>query len=276
MGLSILIREFSTVVFLFLFVTSLGSFQISILLTLAVIGFLYWFHLPPASQTIVQLYGAPYIIAHRGAGFDAPENTLAAVKWAKENGATAVEFDVDYTADGVAVVFHDSTVDRCTDGIGKIGDMTLEQVKLLNASTKHTNNHLFPNERIPTLDEMVELCLANDLTMFIDVKSNVKLSTEKLLELFDKYPDLYSKAVVCSFNPLVIYSVRSRDRKIVGGLTHRSHYLTRKVDKTESEGPWWKKLIWPFLDLFLQWSHYCWLWYLCGNSVFFCKPWRCF
>ena len=55
------------------------------------------------------------------------------------NGATAVEFDVDYTADGMAVVFHDDTVDRCTDGIGKLGDMTLEQVKLLNASIKHAN-----------------------------------------------------------------------------------------------------------------------------------------
>lgn len=46
---------------------------------------------------------------------------------------------MDYTGDGVAVVFHDDTVDRCTDGMGTLGDMTLEQVKLLNASIKHPN-----------------------------------------------------------------------------------------------------------------------------------------
>jgi len=80
MSVSLFVREFSIIVFLIFFVLSWGSYQISIILTLAVIAFLYWWHLPPATQNIVHLYGAPYIIAHRGAGFDAPENTLGAVR----------------------------------------------------------------------------------------------------------------------------------------------------------------------------------------------------
>ncbi len=56
---------------------------------------------------------------------------------AKRNGADAVEFDIDYTSDGVAVVIHDDTVDRTTDGTGVVRGMTLDKLRKLNASAKH-------------------------------------------------------------------------------------------------------------------------------------------
>ena len=56
---------------------------------------------------------------------------------AKKNGATGVEFDVDFTQDGTAVLLHDSTVDRTTDGQGAVGDFSLQQLKMLCASVKH-------------------------------------------------------------------------------------------------------------------------------------------
>ena len=80
---------------------------------------------------------SPLIIAHRGAAAEAPENTLGAFRKAKENGALAVEFDVDFTKDGVAVIMHDETVDRTTNGRGKVGDFTLENIKELDASINH-------------------------------------------------------------------------------------------------------------------------------------------
>ena len=80
---------------------------------------------------------SPIIIGHRGGGLEAPENTLAAIKLAKENGATGVEFDLDFTKDGVPIVIHDSTVDRTTDGTGKVCDFTYEEIRELNASAKH-------------------------------------------------------------------------------------------------------------------------------------------
>ena len=77
------------------------------------------------------------IVAHRGGAAEAPENTLAAFRMSKENGAIGVEFDVDFTRDGRAVVIHDSTVDRTTDGIGLVSDFSFEEIRRLDASCKH-------------------------------------------------------------------------------------------------------------------------------------------
>ena len=77
------------------------------------------------------------LIGHRGGGHEAPENTLAAFRQAKKNGAKGVEFDLDFTKDGEAIVFHDSTVERTTDGHGEVNTFTLEEIRKLDASAKH-------------------------------------------------------------------------------------------------------------------------------------------
>ena len=89
---------------------------------------LCWFYivsLCPCSKT----RGALGLVAHRGAGLDAPENTLESLRLCKKKGAKCVEFDVALTLDNVAVVFHDDTVDRVSDKTGHIDQMTFDQVK---------------------------------------------------------------------------------------------------------------------------------------------------
>ena len=71
-------------------------------------------------------------INHRGYSAEAPENTLAAFRMSKEMGFDAVECDVRFTKDGVPVLLHDEKVDRTSNGKGKIGDLTLEQVRKLD------------------------------------------------------------------------------------------------------------------------------------------------
>ena len=93
-------------------------------------------------------------IAHRGASAAAPPNTLAAFKKAVELGADGIEFDVHFSADGVPVVIHDFTVDVTTDGSGRVADLTLAQLKQLDAGTRF--DPAFTGERIPTLDEVLE------------------------------------------------------------------------------------------------------------------------
>ena len=73
-------------------------------------------------------------IAHQGGEIEAPSNTLFAFKTAREKGADVLELDVHATADGELVVLHDATVDRTTNGSGRVDQMTLEQIKALDAA----------------------------------------------------------------------------------------------------------------------------------------------
>jgi glycerophosphoryl diester phosphodiesterase len=95
------------------------------------------------------------IIAHRGASGDFPENTLAAFAAAIEAGAQMCELDVQLTADGVAVVIHDETIDRTTDGRGKVAAMSLAEIRSVDAGGKFGS--AFAGARIPTLEEVLEL-----------------------------------------------------------------------------------------------------------------------
>lgn len=102
----------------------------------------------------------PYLSlqAHRGAAGLAPENTLAAFRKAIALGADAAELDLQATGDGVVVVIHDDTVDRTTDGRGRIGDLTLAEIKRMDAGVKF--GAAFRGERIPTLRELIDLVKA--------------------------------------------------------------------------------------------------------------------
>lgn len=88
------------------------------------------------------------VSGHRGASAELPENTLAAFRRALEQGAEGIELDVALSADGVAVVLHDATVDRTTDGTGDVAALTLQELRVLDAGG---------GERVPTLDEVLAL-----------------------------------------------------------------------------------------------------------------------
>jgi glycerophosphoryl diester phosphodiesterase len=96
----------------------------------------------------------PIIFAHRGASAHAPENTLAAFELALAQNADAIELDVKLCADGHAVVIHDATVDRTTDGHGRVRDLTLVQLKSLDAGSSFSEK--YRGEKIPTLAEVFE------------------------------------------------------------------------------------------------------------------------
>lgn len=91
------------------------------------------------------------LCAHRGAMSTFPENTIPAFMEAVRLGAQMIEFDVQLTKDGVLVLMHDATVDRTTNGKGRIADLTLAEVMKLDAGEKM--NKLFQGTRIPTFEE---------------------------------------------------------------------------------------------------------------------------
>ena len=111
-------------------------------------------------------------IAHRGASAYEPENTLRAVRRALELGANGVEIDIaSASRDGYLIVMHDKAVDRTTDGTGYVRDMTLEELKKLDAGK---------GERIPTLDEVMEV-VRGRAKLLIDVKDRPRIE-EKLVK----------------------------------------------------------------------------------------------
>jgi glycerophosphoryl diester phosphodiesterase len=96
-------------------------------------------------------------IAHRGASAECPENTMAAFRRAIEQSADMIECDLQLTADGHVVVCHDWTVDRTTNGSGRVSDLTLDEIRSLDAGS--WRGERFAGEQVPTLEELLELAL---------------------------------------------------------------------------------------------------------------------
>jgi glycerophosphoryl diester phosphodiesterase len=129
----------------------------------------------------------PVIIAHRGDKTHAPENTLAAFKSAAENGADAIEFDVKLTADGRIIVLHDTTVNRTTNGKGKISHLPFAEVREFDAGAWFSEE--FRGECIPTLDEVFEtvgkrLLMNIELTNYATPHDNL---VPKVVDLIKKH-----------------------------------------------------------------------------------------
>jgi glycerophosphoryl diester phosphodiesterase len=119
--------------------------------------------------------------AHRGGGLYAPENTLASIEAAVARGATWVELDVRYTADGVPVVFHDETVDRTTNGTGLLEDFTLAELQALDAGSWF--GAAFAATTVPTLEQALAL-MQGRVCAYWDAKA---LPTLRAVELFHEY-----------------------------------------------------------------------------------------
>lgn len=114
------------------------------------------------------------VYAHRGASAYAPENTLASFAMARDLGAHFVELDVQRTKDGVLVVMHDDTPARTTDvdpdrSKWTVGRFTYSELRALDAGS--WKNPKYVGERIPTLDEVLDLLEERDLGLLLEAKS---------------------------------------------------------------------------------------------------------
>jgi glycerophosphoryl diester phosphodiesterase len=107
-------------------------------------------------------------ISHRGEHLERPENTIPAFQEAIRVGADFFELDVQTTSDGKLVLSHDATVDRCTNGKGKVSEMTFEQVEALDAGIK--KGPAYAGLKIPTFDEALDLARGK-IGVYVDVKN---------------------------------------------------------------------------------------------------------
>jgi glycerophosphoryl diester phosphodiesterase len=118
----------------------------------------------------VTLPGLPRVIGHRGAAAQAPENTLGGFACAARLGIRWIELDVQLTADGVPVVFHDDRLDRTTDGRGLLVETSMADLRRLDAGRWFAER--FAGERVPTLAEALSLLLEQGQGLCLEVKAD--------------------------------------------------------------------------------------------------------
>jgi glycerophosphoryl diester phosphodiesterase len=156
---------------------------------------------------------APLVIAHRGASAYAPENTMAAFERAVDLGADAIELDAKLTRDGVVAILHDDTLDRTTNGVGRLRSFTIEEIQEFDAGVKFSPK--FAGEGIPSLREVFqkfsdEILLNIELTNYSSKRDDLP---ERVIQLVVEL-GLVERVLLSSFNPIALIKCRRINREI--------------------------------------------------------------
>ncbi|NTU75471.1 MAG: glycerophosphodiester phosphodiesterase [Anaerolineaceae bacterium] len=182
----------------------------------------------------------PVIFSHRGYSANAPENTLAAFELAIQHGAEAVELDAKMSSDGEVVVIHDQTVDRTTNGKGRVNQLTLVELKALDAGSSFDAK--FAGEKVPTLAEVFETIGGRALinVELTNYESHGDDLLPKVTALVKKF-GLQDGIIFSSFHPLNIIKARMLLPGVPAGL------LTLEADQGKLLRAWPGRLVAPAL-----------------------------
>lgn len=158
--------------------------------------------------------GCMMVIAHRGASGLAPENTLAAFRRAIRDGADWLELDVCASKDGAIVVIHDDTLDRTTDGTGRVDEHTRAALRGLDAGSSF--HRRFAGERIPLLREVATLARAGAAGLFVEMKPGRHLrgGFERRLVRLLRRERLVEQTFVMSFDHRAVGRVKRMEPRL--------------------------------------------------------------
>ncbi|PWB96274.1 glycerophosphodiester phosphodiesterase [Salinibacterium hongtaonis] len=163
--------------------------------------------------------GEPALIAgHRGDRSTAPENTIAALTAALAGPMVFVETDVRLTSDGVPVLIHDETVDRTTNGTGRVDEMTFAELRSLDAGSWFSSVH--SGEHIPSLEEFLDLLAESRKKAMIELKGVWSPEAVSLVDSLLAESGMRSRVVLASFEPETLAAAQSHapsvERAILG------------------------------------------------------------
>lgn len=163
--------------------------------------------------------GRPLVFGHRGARAYAPMNTLPAFELAYEQGAAGIELDVHLSKDAQPVIVHDFTVDSTSDGSGRVADLTLAELKALDAGGWFGER--FAGTRIPTLDEVFQ-AVGSKLYINVEIKAETPAPTgvEQIVAESIRRFRLHDRVIVSSFEPAVLKRFRSLMPDVPLGFLH--------------------------------------------------------
>lgn len=155
----------------------------------------------------------PLVIAHQGGKGLAPSSTLPAFLNARSLGADVLEFDVHMTKDEHLVAIHDPTVDRTTNGSGRVNEMTLAEIKELDAGYSFQDEHGQYSYRgkgitIPTVEEIFSATDEPDMLYIIEIKHTndpnlYERIAQKLWQIIEDF-QLEERVIIASFNQTII------------------------------------------------------------------------
>jgi glycerophosphoryl diester phosphodiesterase len=152
----------------------------------------------------------PLVFAHRGASRVAPENTLPAFEAAIRSGADGVELDVQYSSDGHLVVIHDLTLEKLTNGIGRVTAQPIATLRALDAGSHFGAE--FAGTRIPLLDEVLDL-LRGKLLVNVELKvpdtGSADLGADVVTTV--RAHGMADQVVISSFNPFALRKAKVAD-----------------------------------------------------------------
>jgi glycerophosphoryl diester phosphodiesterase len=180
----------------------------------------------PLRQRLDQHHERVLVIGHRGAMGYRPENTLPSFEHALALGADCVEFDVHLTRDGAALVIHDDSVDRTTNGSGLVRDHTLAELKRLDAGSWFGPE--YAGVRIPTLDEVLEWARRVGMAVDIEIKNapHYYSGIEDIIVDAIHYADMVDQSMVTSFDHNAVKRVGELEANLLLGVL----YAVRPAD----------------------------------------------
>lgn len=163
------------------------------------------------------MFGKTIVYAHRGASGTAPENTMAAFHRAVEIGSQGIECDVQMTKDGKLVICHDETINRTTNGKGFIKDMSYQELSTFDAGSWFDSK--YKGEKIPLLEELLELAKNSGIYLNIELKNGIVQYTDmekKVLDMVKSF-GLMDKTIFSTFNHYSVYELKKISPKAITG-----------------------------------------------------------
>lgn len=160
------------------------------------------------------------VMAHRGASGYAPENTMESFQKALDMNSHGIELDVHICKSGELVVIHDEQVDRTTNGTGFVKDLTLTELRSLDAGSHFSNE--FSNAKIPTLEEVLNLIKDKETFLNIELKNAPILYPqleERVIKMLNEY-NMTNRSIISSFNHYSLSKCKSIDSNIQTGILY--------------------------------------------------------
>ncbi len=170
------------------------------------------------------------VIAHRGASFKFPENTMIAFQKAYEMKADMIELDVQLSKDGVPVIYHDSQLESKTDGIGLVNSLTWNELQKLDAGSWF--DRTFKGQRIPTLEEVLKWA-ENKISINIEIKkeaadTGTKGEVERSVIELVRLAGMEKHVLISSFSYESVLRIKELAPELATGLLYDNKLLKKQ------------------------------------------------